>query len=121
MACTTLPLSLSHQLFLSIKATGTLDQDEKPLEDENPGNQAVRQFFNWLRDEFPKGVILVAHTAFAYDARILIQMMEQSGVKETQTKKVIHGFSDTSVAFKKNFKGNYSGDLNNEHLNKGNI
>ena len=105
MACTTLPLSLSHQLFLSIKA---LDQDEKPLEDEHPGNQAVRKFFNWLHDEFPEGVILVAHTAFAYDARILIEVMEQSGVKENQTKKVIHGFSDTSVAFKKNFKGNYS-------------
>ena len=104
MACTTLPLSLSHQLFLSIKATGTLDQDEKPLEDEHP----IREFFNWLRDEFPKGVILVAHNAFASDARILIEVMEQSGVKENQTKKVIHGFSDTSVAFKKNFKGNYS-------------
>ena len=64
-------------------------------------------FFNWLQDNFPQGVILVAHNAFGSDARLITEVLGMSGWNDDIIESVIHGFSDTQVAFKKTFSGRF--------------
>ena len=76
-----------------------------PVRELYPWNEAVAKFFNWLQNSFPQGVILVAHNAFASDARILIRDLKRSGRGDNQIENVIHGFCDTLVAFRTQFTG----------------
>ena len=70
--------------------------------------QGIDAFFNWLRENFPEGVILVAHGAFANDAPLIVDDLQDSGWSDEQIQKVIVGFCDTLHAFTKNFPGSAS-------------
>ena len=70
-----------------------------------PWYKAVRKFFNWLKNHFPQGVILVAHNAFGHDASNLIRELKRSGLDDDEIENVIHGFCDTLVAFKAEYPG----------------
>ena len=70
-----------------------------------PWEQGIDAFFSWLRENFPEGVILVAHGAFANDAPLIVDDLQDSGWSDEQIQKVIVGFCDTLHAFTKNFPG----------------
>jgi hypothetical protein len=83
------------------------------LDDIYPWDEAIDMFFEWLDDNFPDGVILVAHGAFQNDARILIKNLKKSGWGDEQIENVILGFCDTIISFQKGFTGEcqYSGSV----------
>ena len=80
-------------------------RDGEELDDVHPWEEAIDMFFQWLEENFPDGVILVAHGAFNNDARILINELQQSGWGEERIENVILGFCDTLISFQKVFTG----------------
>ena len=67
--------------------------------------KGVDTFFDWLREEFPDGVVLVAHAGFGHDAPIIVRDLIKSGWSQEQIQETIVGFVDTQVAFQQRFKG----------------
>ena len=78
-------------------------RDGKDLNNVCYWEQAIDLFFNWLREEYPKGVILVAHGAFASDAPLIIRDFQRSGWNDAQIEDTVVGFCDTLQAFPKYF------------------
>jgi len=58
----------------------------------------LRKFISWLRDMFDEPVLLVAHNAFNFDAKILLKNLEHYQIEDYDS--VIWGFSDTLLASK---------------------
>ena len=78
-------------------------RDGEDLEDVCAWEEAIDLFFNWLREEYPEGVILVAHGAFASDAPLIIRDFQQRGWDDAQIEDTVVGFCDTLHAFPKYF------------------
>ena len=80
-------------------------RDGEELDDVYPLKVAINMFFLWLEENFPDGVILIAHGAFNNDARILINELKASGWDDERIENVILGFCDTLISFQKVFTG----------------
>ncbi len=80
-----------------------LYRDGKQLDNVLYWEKAIDLFFNWLREEYPEGVILVAHAAFASDAPIIVENFQKSGWSDDQIEDNVIGFCDTLHAFPKHF------------------
>jgi hypothetical protein len=84
-----------------------LYRNGQPLDDVVSWEEGIDSFFTWLMQNFPNGAILVAHGAFASDARLIVEDFQNSGWWDVQIKKVVLGFCDTLPAFKKHFPGKF--------------
>jgi hypothetical protein len=84
---------------------GTLYRDGLPLDNVVSWERGIDSFYSWLEDNFPEGVILVAHGAFASDAPQIVQGFQNSGWRDDQIEDNVVGFCDTLHAFNKNFEG----------------
>jgi len=88
-------------------------RDGEELKDVFNWDQAIDKFFNWLRVEYPDGVVLVAHAAFANDAPLIIRDFQQSGWRDHHIEDTVVGFCDTLQVFPKFFpRENNPGKLN---------
>ena len=74
-------------------------RDGQVLDNVFSWEDAIVMFFNWLRDEYPNGAILVAHAAFNTDARLIIRDFQQRGWDDDEIESTVVGFCDTLVAF----------------------
>ena len=89
------------------QAHGTLYRDEEPLDQVRKSrNDLMKAFYNWLKNNFPGGAVLVGHGAFSNGARLLVDNFCDAGYSDEQIERIIIGFSDTLVAFPKFYPSN---------------
>ena len=68
--------------------------------------ESMTAFYTWLEENFHGGVVLVGHGAFSNNsARRLIEDFRSAGYSDAQIKSIINGFSDSLLAFQKNYPG----------------
>ena len=82
-------------------------RDEEPLEPVRESkNDLMKAFYNWLKNNFPSGVVLVGHGIFSNGARLLVENLCDVGYSDEQIERIIIGFSDTLDAFPKFYPSN---------------
>ena len=66
----------------------------------------MRDFYSWLEEKFPGGVVLVGHDDFSNKS--LVREFRNARISDDEIRKIITGFSDTLAAFQKFSPGNYT-------------
>ena len=68
--------------------------------------ESMSDFYRWLEANFHGGVVLVGHGAFSNNSAIgLMEDFRSAGYSDAQIKSIISGFSDTLLAFQKDYPG----------------
>ena len=76
---------------------GMLIYDGKPITDATAIDVALKNFIEWLKSRMP--CILVEHNCKSFDARVLVQAAEKTGVMDDLAQ-TVSGFTESLPAFR---------------------